>query len=459
VGVVAVAACWLAAGAAGAEAVTRAAAAAASGPPSTSAADPTQWHLDSAFGRHGVAGLPLKEEASETLYGAGPGDEGLLTALGPQESLFVGGYAQSKPGTFLLAHLSARGTLVKGFGSGGVTVVPAIHSTPQTPPRLFALAGGKVLIVGLDRSGHLTVVRVSARGGADRDFGRDGVARYKLSATHGATVITAATVEADGDILAVYQSEAPQPKDEPAIPAGLGQGAIHLVRLLPSGALDSSFGKGGFLTATGRTPELGGYPGNEQGWACALSIAPEGSLLLAYEQSFGPSKPGEGVPAVQQLDPAGADAPSFGEKGAVYLPSAPGDSLLCDGLFALPGGGVAAGFGGEGRDQRGVQLYRFSPTGTLETAFGESGHVKLAERVSALALDAEGEAFSIGVAGSELVLGGTLPSGASDPSLGGAAGMRFAAGLSHAERDTVEALPSVGGLSVRVGDELVRLSR
>jgi hypothetical protein len=423
------------------------------------AASASAWHLDSAFGRHGVAGLPLREEPSEAQYGAGPGDEGLLSALAPGESLFVGGYAQHRPGAFLVAHMSARGTLAKGFGGGGVSVVPAIYSTPQTPPRLFALAGGGVLVVGLDRSGQLTAVRLNARGRADRDFARDGVARYKLSGAHGRTVITAATVEADGDVLAVYQAEAPQPRDEPAIPMGLGQGAIHLVRLLPSGALDRSFGKGGYLTAAGATPELGGYPGNEQGWACALSIAPEGSLLLAYEQSFGPSKPGEGVPAVQQLDPTGADAPSFGEKGAVYLPFAPGDSLLCDGLFALPRGGVEGGFGGEGRDQRGVELFRFSPTGALETAFGESGQVKLGERVAALALDAEGETFSVGVAGSDLVLGGTLPGGTPDPSLGGSAGMRFAAGLSHAERDTVEALPGAGGLSVRVGDEIVRIGR
>jgi hypothetical protein len=422
-------------------------------------ADASEWHLDSAFGRHGVAGLPFREQGSDSPYGPGPGDEGLLAALGPQESLFVGGYANSKPGAFLVAHLSAKGTLAKGFGSGGVTVVPSVYSTPQQPPRLFALAGGKVLIVGIGRAGHLAVVRLSARGRADRGFARDGVAEYKLSGTHGTTVITAATVESDGDILAVYQTEAPQPTNEPAIAKGLGQGAIELVRLLPSGALDRSFGKGGFLTAPGKTPELGGYPGNGQGWACAQTIAAEGSLLLGYEQAYNPSKPGEEFPAVQQLGPTGADVSSFGDQGGVYLPFQPGDSLLCNGLFALPGGGVEAAFGGEGKDDTGVQLFRFTATGALESTFGESGHVKLGERVAALALDTEGETFSAGTTGGEVVIGGTLPSGAPDPSLGGAKGMRFAAGLSKPEGESVEVLSGSGGLSVRVGDEIVRLSR
>jgi hypothetical protein len=425
-----------------------------------SAADATPWHLVSTFGRHGVAGLPFKElQGSGSPYGPGPGDEGLLLAPGPQGSLFVGGYANSKKGAFLVARISARGRLVSAFGSGGVTVVPAIYSTPQHPPRMFALGAGELLIVGFDRAGQLTVVRLSARGQADRGFGHDGVVQYKLPDSSAPTVITAAAVEPDGDILAVYQHEATVPVTETAIAEGLGEGAIHLVRLLPSGALDGSFGHGGFLTASGQTPSLVGYAGSGVGWACVETIAPDGSLLLGYEQAGVPNGDGKEFPAVQQLDPTGADAPSFGFQGAVYLPFTPDvNSELCDAVFALPGGGVEAGFGGDGPNSTGVDLFRFGPSGALEPAFGGSGHVALATHVAALALGGEGETFALGTSGSELVVDGVLASGAFDPALGGGKGERFAANLSE-PRDTVEALPGSEGMSVRVGEELVRLSR
>ena len=425
-----------------------------------SATHATPWHLVSTFGRHGVAGLPFREEASDSLYAPGPGDEGSLLAPGPQGSLFVGGYANSKKGSFLVARMSARGKLVTSFGSSGVTVVPAIYAIPQQPPRMFALRAGKLLIVGFDRAGHLTAVRLTGRGQADRSFGHGGVAEYKLSDAHGPTILAAVAVESDGDILAVYQKEAPQSVNEPRIAEGLGEGAIHLVRLLPSGALDSSFGESGFLTAAGQTPALVGYPGSGGGWACAETIASDGVLLLAYEQAAVPNGAGGEFPAVQALGPTGGDAPSFGDHGAVYLPFTPdANSELCDGLFALPGGRVEAGFGGHGPNTPGVELFRFSPSGPLESAFGGSGHVTLSVPVAALALGGEGETFSVGTSGSELVVDGVLSSGTFDPALGGEKGERFAANLHRLNGDTVEALPDSESVNVRVGEELVRLGR
>ena len=134
------------------------------------------------------------------------------------------------------------------------------------------------------------------------------MADYRLPVHHGFAIVTAATVEPNGDILAAYQREAPQPVNEPAIPAGLGEGQIGLVRLLASGALDRSFGSGGFLQAPGQTPVLAGYPGSGAGFACGQSLAPAGTLLLAYEQAVVPHGNAVEVPAVQELGPTGADA-------------------------------------------------------------------------------------------------------------------------------------------------------
>lgn len=417
------------------------------------AAQATSWHLDSSFGKRGVAGLPVREEGINFLYPAGPGDKGSLLAPGPLGSLFVGGYANRKKGSFLVARMSAQGKLVTGFGRGGVTTVPAIYSTPQDPPRMFALAGGRLLIAGLNRADHFVVARLTARGQADRTFGHDGVAQYKLPDAHGPMIIAAAAVEPDGNILAVYQKEAPQPVNQPRIAPGLGELPIELVRLLPSGALDRSFGKGGFLKASGQPPTT------REGLAAGVTIAPDGSILIAYEEAIIPHSNLTEVPAVQELSPVGADVSGFGDEGFAFLPFVPTfegeSSVIFGGLFALPGGAVEVSFGGGG------QLFRFTPTGTPDPAFGTSGRTTVGPAVSALAVAPDGETFSVDNA-SRLTVVGMLASGAPDPALGGRRGTRFAANLPgrrpNEEQQALELLPDNDSLSILVGEDIVRIS-
>jgi len=432
---------------------------AAGGPAILAPAPPAlgaSWHLDSAFGKHGVAGLPVRETGPDSLFPvAGPGAEGTLLAPGPQGTLFAGGFADHKKGSFLIARLSARGSLVSKFGHGGVVTVPAIYSTPARPPRIFALTGGRLLVVGLDRADHLAVARLTARGGLDRSFGHDGVAQYPLPGVHGNAIIAAAAVEPDGDMLAAYyQREAPQPTNQPRISPGLGVGPIELVRLLPGGALDRSFGQGGLLTASALSPATGEVP------AGGLTIAPDGSILIAYEQaSIAPSDPAE-APAVQELSPAGVADAGFGAAGVALLPFTPKfegeDSSLFSGLFALPGGAVEVSFGGGG------ELFRFSAAGTPDPAFGTAGHTTQGPAVLALAVAPDGETFSLDSA-PKLTVGGTLAGGAPDPALGGRRGKRFGAGLPKQrpgeQQQTTDLLAGNDTLTILVGETVMRISR
>jgi uncharacterized delta-60 repeat protein len=411
------------------------------------------WHLDSSFGRHGLAGVPFREEGIESLYPPGPGSTGSLLAQGPHESLFVGGYANRQPGSFLVARMSARGTLERQFGDGGAVALPAIYSTPQHPPRMFALPAGKLLVVGLDRAHRLTLVRLTARGRPDRAFGHDGVAQYSLPGAHGHAILVGAAVEPNGRILVVYYPrEVPQPVNEPRITPGLGAGPLKLVRLLPSGALDPSFGKAGFLTASGQPPAIG------EGSACGVTVAPDGSVLLAYEQAAVPSGNLAQAPAVQELSPTGADAPGFGSAGVAYLPSPASrggvSSVLLGGLFALAQGRVEVSFGGAG------QLFRLSALGTPENTFGASGHTGAGPAEDALALAPDGETFALDDP-NQLALSGTLASGAPDPALGGRKGMRFAANLpgrrAGEEQQALALLAANSTLSILVGEQIVRV--
>jgi hypothetical protein len=415
------------------------------------------WHLDSSFGRGGIAHVPLTERGTDSQYLPGPGDGGSLLAPGPSGSLLVGGYGREK-GRFLLARLSAHGRAVGSFGHDGVAAVPAIYSQPQHPPRLFALAGGGLLVLGLDRADRLVAVRLDSRGQLDRSFGHNGVAQYKLAHAVRGAIVAAAALLANGDILAAYyRREVPQPVNEPRITPGLGEGPLQLVRLLPSGVLDRSFGSGGFLRPGGQPPETG------EAVAAGVSIAPDGSVLLAYEQAAVPSG-GNELPAVQELDPTGADAPGFANgasgAGVAFLPFTPHfqgvDSVIFDGLFALPGGPVEVSFGGGG------ELFRFTAAGTPDPTFGGSGHASMGFQTSLLALAPDGETFAV-QAGSSLKVAGTLASGASDPGLGSGRGRRFGSHLpalrEGEERPALALLATDNSLSVLDGENVVRLAR
>jgi hypothetical protein len=428
---------------------------AVAGPPAGESARAASWHLDPSFGKRGVAGLPVREGAP-LLVSPGPGDAGSLLAPGPQGSVFVGGYAHSRKGSFLVARLSAQGGLVKSFGRGGVSTIPAIYSVPQAPPRMFALSGGRLLIAGLDRADHFVLVRLTGSGRPDRSFGHDGVADYKLRDSHGHAIIAAVALEPDGDILAVtYQREAPQPVNQPRIPPGLGQGPIEFVRLLPSGALDHSFGQGGFLKATGQ-PAVSG-----EEWAVGVTITPEGSVLFAYQQVPVPNTGlAQEPPAVQEFSPTGATASGFGNQGVAYLPFTPTfqgeSSAIFDGLFALPGGGFEVSFGGGG------QLFGFTATGAPNTAFGTAGHTAAGPGVLDLAVAADGETFALQNS-TRLTVGGTLSSGAPDPGLGGRNGISFPVSLPrHRLGEEEQANALLAGddtVTILFAEELVRISR
>jgi hypothetical protein len=405
------------------------------------------WHVVASFGRGGVAGLPVRERRREPPnQGAASPPERFRSLLipGPDGSVYVGGYAHSRPGAFLVAQLSARGTLMRSFGEGGVMAVPVVRWFHTDPPRMLALPGGGFLIVGLDQADQLAVVRLSSHGELDRGFGHDGVAHYALPHARHFTIVTAATVEPDGDVLVVYQRELPQPVNQPRVPEGQGNGAIQYVRLLASGALDRSFGTDGSLAATGAKVELIEGESGTLG-ACAEALAPSGTLLVAYQNL-----------APEELTPDGVVAPNFAGESA---------PRFCEGLFALPGGSIE-GVSAPEVGVSGSEVARVTAGGTPESAFGHAGVTRIDPTTEAAAVAPSGELFLAGRSGQALVLAGVLANGGADPALAGAKGAQFSVQLPRAagtvpgneEKPSWEVLAVAGGLTIRVGEELVRLA-
>lgn len=223
--------------------------------------------------------------------------------------------------------------------------------------------------------------------------------------------------------------------------------------MLPSGALDRSFGSRGYLSSTGeKVAFLEGESGTVG--ACAETLSTSGSLLTAYE-GF----------ALEELSPAGAVVSSFANDptqqpgGLLTAFQTKNPYHFCNGLFALSGGSV------EGISGR--EVTRLTPAGMPDTAFGGAGSTRIGFPSEAAAVSSSGETFLAGHRGRALLLSGVLPDGRGDPALGGPGGMRFPVVLpegtgsvpGNEEAPSWEVLPVANNLFVRVGEEVLRVER
>ncbi len=415
------------------------------------AAQAASWHLESSFGRQGVAALPARYTWSLLV----PGHDGSLFASGnvtckaplSKSPDRCAGVSKAP----FVARISAAGSLVRGFGRDGVAKVPALSAVTS----MFALATGGLLVAGVDEAGDLVLTRLTRSGTVDRSLDHGGLARYSLpGGGHGKLAFD---LEPDGDILAIYQQAVGSRRI----------GRTWFVRLLPSGALDASFGKGGFREAAGR-------PGLTIGLAGSLggsTLAADGSIMLA-EEGLEPHSGAKLEWGVEKFSADGVGTASFGNGGlAVVHPGAvellPEAAL--QGLFALPGGGVEAAFDGTalvansqaflGQEfANEMALSRFTASGAPAPTFGDAGDVTVGPQYQAVALAAGGETLTIGAVAGVLAIGGVLGDGAPDPALGGGSGMRIALphGLVAFEAST--AMDGANGLSLLVdAADVVRL--
>lgn len=138
---------------------------------------------------------------------------------------FVNGITQ-----YVLARVDSNGVPDPGFGIR----ITGIAADPTHPPRLLRLPDGKLLLAGSSPEGgffaQFTTVRFHSDGRVDSTFGLNGVTHTNISA--GADMCLDAAVYPDGRLLLAGRTA-----------IGSGQGA--LVRLLPDGALDSTFSDDG----------------------------------------------------------------------------------------------------------------------------------------------------------------------------------------------------------------------
>jgi uncharacterized delta-60 repeat protein len=197
-------------------------------------------------------------------------------------------------------------------------------------------------------------------GDLDFSFGAGGLVRHQVS---GFEVIGDIVVQPDGKILAVGESDF----------------QIALVRYLPDGSPDTTFGNAGVVIPNG--------PGviRNDGYGHSLQLALQSDNKIVVTGTITPTVSPAGVPSpnvmVMRFNVNGSPDTLFGDGGTVSVPFGK-DSYGTDipvsvnDLEIQPDGKILVGGNGF-QTESSFALLRFNPDGSLDGGFGVGGKVSL----------------------------------------------------------------------------------
>jgi uncharacterized delta-60 repeat protein len=195
-----------------------------------------------------------------------------------------------------------------------------------------------------------------------------------------------------------------------------GGTAVMVARLAQNGTFDSSFGSGGVATLT-----LGGI-------ARSIALEPDGGVVLAdYAPGYDDS--------VSKLTPSGGLDGNFGDGGSAMLPMSGGQAATDAAVALQPDGKVlVAGNVEEGPSNNPVMTaWRFTAQGRVDTSFGAAGQARVpptgnqsaSNGAQAMALEPDGKLLLAGGdldgtygAETQFEVARLLPSGGVDGSFG-----------------------------------------
>jgi uncharacterized delta-60 repeat protein len=214
--------------------------------------------LDTTFGSAGTVLEPL-------------GIPGAVASTPQGGAIMVGSYFNNFSRELRLARYTANGALESTTAASPPTLAKLTVIQGSTPNAIVVQRDGRIVVGGWDSHNYydfkVAVWRFLADGSPDPTFGLGGKVTTPLNASSGARAIA---VQPDGRILAAgWTNEATS-----TIPPATGIARMALLRYLPNGSLDPTFGNGGLVTVPFATPtsllSLG-----------ALALQPDGKLLAA----------------------------------------------------------------------------------------------------------------------------------------------------------------------------------
>jgi uncharacterized delta-60 repeat protein len=300
--------------------------------------------LDPTFGAGGVA------------ITFGPQDFANALALQPDGKLVVAGSSSGTRllGAIFLARYQSDGQPDLTFGDGGKVATTIGDS--QAAFALIRQPDGKLVVAGYAHTGGETgvpnavlLVRYLPDGRLDAAFGNSGVVTTDFGANNNG-IGMALALQPDSKIIVAG-----------GVRAGPRFGYTILVRYLPDGRLDDTFGTGGRVTVS---------PVGTSNAASALLLQADGKLVVTGS-GFTAVTPG--TLFITRFQPDGSLDPTFGQAGTVTFVSplqgaaSSGQAIIqqSDGKLVVAGAFPTSGATG--------LLARYLPNGSLDPSFGTGG--------------------------------------------------------------------------------------
>jgi uncharacterized delta-60 repeat protein len=272
------------------------------------------------------------------------------TAVGlrPDGTLVIAGTRYIESGrAFDLLGLNADGTFdAQVFGNGR----SSSYLGPTEPKVVAIQPDGKALIAGDAGDAAVSIIRTDLHGDIDRTFGDRGEQWVDLRYLHAA--ISTMAVQPDGKILiggrAVFGDgdRGEENDNDQAI----------LLRLLPNGQIDTSFGDQGYSF----------FSYGDGTSVRSMAVLPDGAFLIAGRTS--------GDFYVARINPDGGFDNTFGTDGSSRVTlDLGGDKDEAFALTVLSGGGIVLA----GRSNGNFAVARFTPGGSPQSKFGILGKVTI----------------------------------------------------------------------------------
>jgi uncharacterized delta-60 repeat protein len=235
------------------------------------------------------------------------------------------------------------GDLDRSFGGFGYQ---AVVSTPVASEGMAVTPDGRIVTAGTSGV-QIIVRRYMPNGTLDASFGAGGTAT--LLNPSFAMHANAVAVQADGKIVVAGWADTPSKED------------YLVLRVTTTGAVDASFGSGGY-----RTTDFAGSDDR----AAALVIQPDGKIVLAGESNVG----GDDDFSVARFTSGGSLDPGFSGNGRLTIPF--GGEDRCRDVALQPDGKIVVL--GDGSEQfpeydTDLCLARINPDGTLDGDFDADG--------------------------------------------------------------------------------------
>ncbi len=294
--------------------------------------------LDETFGTGGIA-------AHST------GAQGLEIALQPDGKILIGGTIPSGAlfdGDFAVLRFNSNGTIDPTFGVNG-TAQTGFGYKEETPTGMLLQSDGKIVLAGQCREPgeldyNICIARFDSGGTLDSTFDGDGKVMTDVFGENAVDIIEGVAIQPDGKLV---------------VAGGRNTGSTFrnamIVRYNTDGSLDTSFDGEGVL--------LYDFITGNNDWATDVAVQPDGKIIISTNTA---PDAFNSYLALARFNSDGTLDNSFdgdGIRTTTYSSRAVRILLQPGGHIVAVGGALNNGF----------SLFRFKPTGTSDTSFGNGG--------------------------------------------------------------------------------------